>query len=1035
MNVAFAMKTLLLRSVLFVFLFFLCPITGWAQSSASYSIRHFTNDNGLPQNSIKCMEMDRNGYLWLGTEAGLVRFDGSKFRLYDRSQYPVLYSNRITRTGLMPAGNIFFMVAGDSSLYTLNAEGYPSRQPFKAHLDFFCGTSTSILSIRDARNAKDGAWQRQINLCYIRNSDNNVFFFGSNTQQEGFLCFNKDKLAYVSKGKMQWVDSIPDCNIHIMAPCGRLQDRFYYLDEHYRLKGISSTREKSIVKVEGDVPDTTGLLPADYSLFQQEDGLYLHQGRRIYRLHPKDDHTLHSTHMLTVGDIADIISYRNFPGPGFQAVGSATQGLFLFRTHTFKAYRLEGKGRNGFYAQVPFGRSGVLTSLGIITPERQKRDTVFHNFKPQSILKDSKGQYWLNQQARYLVTLDSQLKLVKRRDFGNISITCIRETADGRIWLSNNQRKLGWLQGDYIHWLPIDPVGEGKSITSFLPVSDKVFWAGGANNLFRLDVSTGVRTPFPQFDSVDVSVIQQDSDGHLWIGTYGNGFYLYRDKKFIKLPEDEQGYLRIAHCFVEDKQGYLWIGTNNGLFRFLKKDLTQYIPGKSLAPYYQYFSKENGFYTNEFNGNCHPNFAVLDDGRISLPSMDGIVQFHPDSIRNILPDNAIFVDEVIADGEILSAARPELAPSFKRIEFHISSPYFGELNNQHIEYHIAGLNDAWYPVGKDNNIVLNTLAYGNYQLQLRKRAGFGSAKYLTTAFDFTVRPFFYQTWYFKLLLLLAVLLLGYVFMHVRYAWLVRQRDRLELEVQERTRDLVYSNRLKEKLTFIIAHDLQSPLHFMSLLSGKLDKLMLRNGNQEASGISRELKNTSEQIYLFVEEFHLWASTFSEHFHLSKMPFPLTELVRELQLFFKEMLSARNNVLDVHIEGGTRLITDRPMLKVILRNLIDNANKHTENGRIGILLLETEGRASIAVSDTGEGMSEHNLRRIQARIEQGTGSAAIEKSHRLGYQIILDFAGRLGATVQVTSTQGKGTTVVIGGLNVERTAEPIGKPHGSYSEMP
>lgn len=1018
------MKTLLLRSVFFLLFSLLCTVAGSAQQGSSYSVRHFTNDNGLPQNSIKCMEMDRNGYLWLGTEAGLVRFDGSRFRLYDRIQYPILYSNRIIRIGLLKSGDIFFQPAGDSTLYTIDAKGHPVRQSFKTHLNFFCGTSTNLLWVKDP---KDAEWRRKIAPCYLPESDNSVFFYGANGGQEGFLCFNKRSLAYIRDGRIQWTDSISDCNIHIMAPCGATQQHFYYLDKNYVLKSISASREKSTVTLEGDINTSTdtGLVPADYSLFEQEDNLYLHRGSRIYSLHPKGAGTLYCRSLLTVGDIADIISYRNFPGLGFQAVGSATQGLFLFRAHSFKAYRLEGKGRNGFYAQVPFGRWGVLTSLGIITPERRQRDTLFHNFKPQNILKDSKGRYWLNQQARYIVTLDSQLKLVKRRDFGSISVTCMRETRDGRIWISTNQRKLGWLQGDFMHWLPMDPVDGSKSITTFLPVDDKTFWIGGANNLFRLDITTGVRTPFPQFDSIDISAIQQDREGYIWIGTYGYGFFLYRDGQFIHLPEDEQGHLRIAHSFIEDKLGYLWIATNNGLFRFLKKDLTGYIPGKNLRPYYQYFTKEDGFYTNEFNGNCNPNYAVLSDGRFSLPTMDGIVQFYPDSVRNILPDNDIFVDEVIADGRTLSTDDIALSPYFKRIEFRISSPYFGEQNNQHIEYHVEGLNDAWYPVGKDNNILLNTLSYGNYKLQLRKRAGFGDTKYHTTTLAFTVRPFLYQTWYFKVGVLLTLILLGYVFMQARYAWLVRQRDRLELEVQERTKDLVYSNRLKDKLTFIIAHDLQSPLHFLALLSNKLHKLLSGDQGGQASDISRELKNTSEQVYLFVEEFHLWASTFSENFHLSKTAFPPGALVQELQLFFKEMLRARGNTLEVLVGSNALLATDRPMLKVILRNLIDNANKHTENGSISIVFGERGGKGCINLSDTGEGMSEQSLRRIQARIEQGAG-AAIEKNHRLGYQIILDFAGRLGATVQVTSAPGKGTTVVIGNLDLVPIAEPVDK---------
>src|SRR4051812_41845607 len=77
-----------------------------AQSHTFYQ-QHFNDENGLVQNSIKGIEIDKKGYLWLGTEMGLVRYDGTNFRLYDKTNSPELKTDRIINLGLLKNGNLF----------------------------------------------------------------------------------------------------------------------------------------------------------------------------------------------------------------------------------------------------------------------------------------------------------------------------------------------------------------------------------------------------------------------------------------------------------------------------------------------------------------------------------------------------------------------------------------------------------------------------------------------------------------------------------------------------------------------------------------------------------------------------------------------------------------------------------------------------------------------------------------------------------------------------------------------------------------
>src|SRR4051812_45109808 len=97
----------------YIFTFFvIISCTNLKAQLPSYYIQHFNDENGLVQNSIKGIEIDKEGYLWLGTEMGLVRYDGSNFRLYNKTNSPMLKTNRILNIGESKDGKMFVEFEG-----------------------------------------------------------------------------------------------------------------------------------------------------------------------------------------------------------------------------------------------------------------------------------------------------------------------------------------------------------------------------------------------------------------------------------------------------------------------------------------------------------------------------------------------------------------------------------------------------------------------------------------------------------------------------------------------------------------------------------------------------------------------------------------------------------------------------------------------------------------------------------------------------------------------------------------------------------
>lgn len=991
------------RKILLILSALLITLHALAQSS-TYNVTHYTNENGLPQNSIKGLEIDKNGFMWLITESGLLRFDGQKFKLYDRNHFPVMASNRLP----------YIKLTKDSLIYFIdehrNAYSFDKQQKIVRLQPRRKDKKTGGISDTDFLDpiAKMDFENKYNVLGEIKGTD------------ESFFLSSPKEVFYLSGEKILWKRHLTDNNNHVLKAAGYLNKKIYYLDKQFKIKSIDRNGIIKKVFLKGINPNLriTNLYPYNYCFFQQAEELYLLLGRGIYQLRESGEQELTCNLVLEV-DVPGIYIYRNYPSLNLQVIGSWTHGLYLYRRKQFKALR-HTNGFGNFYPQAIYQDSGVLTTRGIVYPSSSKFNYPFDISETyRGLLRDSRGHYWINRGEKregepyYVSVLDEHLKIVK--NFPTQSeVNCFRETSDGAIWVSAHLGdRLGKCSGNSIKWL--SKIWPRQSILTFLPENNEEFWIGGIHTFIKLNVRTGKEQHYKSLEQFTIETLYLDADKILWIGTTGNGFFALKQNKIYELPLDIKNNLSNVHAFMEDKSGFMWMSTNNGLFRCKKEDLKNFIDHKATAVYYQYFSKDSGFNTNEFNGSCTPAAVVLGNGKFSFPSMDGLVQFYPDSIRELLPKSKIFVDKLLVDGKEKDfSTRLTLEPSFKHLEIEVAAPFMGNSANQQIEYNVKGLDRNWYPLKNDNVVTLNNLPYGKYSLQFRKQGGFGSNNIITTALPFTVLPFFYQTWYFRLAILALALVIVFILVKVRYANLMKRNKALEQEVSQRTLHLQSANHLKEKILMMVGHDLQSPLHFLGYLSEtNYDALMSRQ-HKKAGLISQEMKNTTKKIYAFVDEFNLWARVQDEQFNLKKTTFPLTPFVSELQLFFKEILQLNQNALEYTTEGEYELHTNRELLKAVLRNLIDNANKHTHNGSIHIHCNVDDDTCLIRVSDTGKGMSPEVLKKINDLLKR-SATINFDSGSRLGYQFIIDFAARLNAHITITSEENKGTSVLISGI--------------------
>jgi len=326
--------------------------------------------------------------------------------------------------------------------------------------------------------------------------------------------------------------------------------------------------------------------------------------------------------------------------------------------------------------------------------------------------------------------------------------------------------------------------------------------------------------------------------------------------------------------------------------------------------------------------------------------------------------------------------------------------------------------------------MLSRLSSGKHILTIRKRIGFGAGNFAYKQVSMIIQKKWHEQLGYRILM--ALFLMGTIFAlsELRLRFIRKQNKALELQVSKRTaelnqalqqlkitideletsqKDLRKTNELKDRLSSILAHDLKSSIRFTSTLSSHLyKKLIARDYSAELAEIASELSKTTKGTYEFIEEFLLWISSQKGGYKINSELLNIENFFKELQSFFDEVVKLNENEIYFSVEKDGEINTDRQILKIIVRNLIDNANKYTNNGKVYVTGRRQDGKYIIVVRDTGKGIPANKLEKLMRTDEYDSSTT----SRGLGYQIIMDLKHLINVTIDIESEIGKGTTVSV-----------------------
>lgn len=1000
-------------------------------------INNYTSKNGMPQNSVKSMLMDKNRFLWMATEAGLVRYDGYDFDVYNPSNTSGFSNERLSSIKTLVNGDILVEDVDGNIVSIKNNElksvhkiqkprlsGYWMRGGFP---DVKFVINADMQNIQGIKSNFDNIY----NWYHVIPADTDMFIITGS---------NEAKLYSTKKGQI--IENI-NTNGFAFTSSFKLDGFIYIIDSigNYRIFNESKksfTNPKTIELNRRKIKHEKLIwnFEMNQCFLILENELYRFENNSLGELE-----LIPITNQIPLNCLVSEIIYDKKSKSYF--VGTTTKGLYVFRKKSIKAVlstNTEDVHSNCFYSQVPLDGNRIYAGNGL-----EIQDGIA--FVSEHDLGVGQGEFYFSTKYKDKIYY-SIAGILRYYDLKTKSKKVLSHSQRGYFstYISGDSIYIASTLG--IHYIKDDSLyllaktgltGFDQRITTIIQGPQNKLWMASCAGLITYDTKTKEIAFVPEMKDKCVRSIEKIEDLYLF-GTYGQGYLVYYNGKFTQFPYDPQGKVEKTHSFHLDKNGLVWMSTNTGLLNTPLEDIKIHLKDSTSIPYYYYYDNQDGILNTEFNGGCQPNHVDLADGHISYPTMEGLVMLIPEQATRDIPNESIFIDEIQINGELsLDKTKIHLLSKSDEVVIHISSPYWGNMKNLQLEYRIKGIQENWKPTeGGGRWIDFANFPHGKYLLEIRNMVSADPDKAIALKIPIEIEPEFYESWGFLVGGIFSGLIVLFGLFKLNSARIIRQNEILEDQVSERTYELETSNqslnvavknlqdkeyklresiRIKDKLISIISHDIITPIKFLSIVSN----VSSRNSENKTVDPKESEENmkyigaAAEKIYNNAANILNWIKLQNELIRIAPENIGLYDFVDEViapldSVIDKDSIQMINDVSEEEI-----IFSDPNILKIILQNILSNAVKYTKTGTIRVMSKTDEsGGITITVKDTGMGMPEKIMDKIST-IKKQTLKGEFDADdpdtgNQLGYFIIFDFARLIDGDVEIESELGKGTIV-------------------------
>lgn len=1062
------MKTMNKKYIIYMLLLIILLITTnivYVSAYNNINFKNITSEDGLSQGTVETIIQDDQGYIWLGTNDGLCRYNGYEFKIYkhDEELENSITNNYIVDIKQDNSGKIWGGTANglskiDTKTDLITNYNMNDEEKSLSHYnigdilitksgDVLVGTSDGLNIYNEKKDEfyrifnKDSDLSSQFIRSLAEDENQNIWVATNNGIDKIDIKNNKNIISFkTGHGKFD----ISENDIYVV----RYDPKGYIwagaLKEGLNRIDINTNEVKQYKNDDRDEKSLPGNHVKDI-LRDSSGNLWVGTDNGLAKYNEQTENF--ATYKNKIYDKTSLVNDEVFSiqedESGLIWVGTYA-GISMFDPNTnIEHYKKDPFDENSISDNPIHGiyedKDGLLwvgtNSKGVNVINRK-------NYNVKHLNKTSKDYSISDDNINDIVGIDNKIFIATKnglnevdKDFKTINIY---NTEDG---ICNN------------------------NITALFADSKKNVWIGTANGISVLNTNTNEIIDITDIltnhniEDQYIKVIYEDSKGNYWVGCFIDGGLVkidpnkrtienYRNKKEDKTSISSNNIRSI----VEDKNGNLYIGTSYGLNKLNESNNTfeRYSEKDGLSNNTVYgllvddnnnlwastnlgiskldtntmtfetFNIIDGFQGNEFNGRA---YYKNKSGELFFGGINGLNIFRPNDINRSRYVPTVIFDEFKVNGKVYKDINnQEFKYNENTINISVFISNYKNTKNIQYMYKLEDVSDSW-DISRSNNINYSDLAPGTYTLKIKARSYSGKVSD-ESAVKFIIKP---PIWKSKAAILIYLIIITIVIYRTINS--VKRLDNLvKNKTLQLTKEMEKNDKLLKKVIELekrknnyfvnLSHELRTPLNVISSteqLVTELNKSKDGIGKSKLNGCMQVVRRNTKRLLNLINNIIDTAKIESGSYQLNIREHDIVYIVEEATLSLKDYIERKGIELIIDPEMEEKIIKcDEHEIERCIVNLVSNAAKFTpEGGTIEVTIEDLDEKVKIIVKDTGIGIDKKYHDSIFNRFNQVIDQGAESKGGSgLGLTITKQIIDMHGGQISVESELGKGCKFII-----------------------
>ena len=1062
------MKTMNKKYIIYMLLLIILLITTnivYVSAYNNINFKNITSEDGLSQGTVETIIQDDQGYIWLGINDGLCRYNGYEFKIYkhDEELENSITNNYIVDIKQDNSGNIWVGTANglskiDTKTDLITNYNMNDEEKSLSHYnigdilitksgDVLVGTSDGLNIYNEKKDEfyrifnKDSDLSSQFIRSLAEDENQNIWVATNNGIDKIDIKNNKNIISFkTGHGKFD----ISENDIYVV----RYDPKGYIwagaLKEGLNRIDINTNEVKQYKNDDRDEKSLPGNHVKDI-LRDSSGNLWVGTDNGLAKYNEQTENF--ATYKNKIYDKTSLVNDEVFSiqedESGLIWVGTYA-GISMFDPNTniehykkdpFDENSISDNSIHGIYED----KDGLLwvgtNSKGVNVINRK-------NYNVKHLNKTSKDYPISDDNINDIVGIDNKIFIATKNGLNEVDKDLktinIYNTEDG---ICNN------------------------NITALFADSKKNVWIGTANGISVLNTNTNEIIDITDIltnhniEDQYIKVIYEDSKGNYWVGCFIDGGLVkidpnkrtienYRNKKEDKTSISSNNIRSI----VEDKNGNLYIGTSYGLNKLNESNNTfeRYSEKDGLSNNTVYgllvddnnnlwastnlgiskldtntmtfetFNIIDGFQGNEFNGRA---YYKNKSGELFFGGINGLNIFRPNDINRSRYVPTVIFDEFKVNGKVYKDINnQEFKYNENTINISVFISNYKNTKNIQYMYKLEGVSDSW-DISRSNNINYSDLAPGTYTLKIKARSYSGKVSD-ESAVKFIIKP---PIWKSKAAILIYLIIITIVIYRTINS--VKRLDNLvKNKTLQLTKEMEKNDKLLKKVIELekrknnyfvnLSHELRTPLNVISSteqLVTELNKSKDGIGKSKLNGCMQVVRRNTKRLLNLINNIIDTAKIESGSYQLNIREHDIVYIVEEATLSLKDYIERKGIELIIDPEMEEKIIKcDEHEIERCIVNLVSNAAKFTpEGGTIEVTIEDLDEKVKIIVKDTGIGIDKKYHDSIFNRFNQVIDQGAESKGGSgLGLTITKQIIDMHGGQISVESELGKGCKFII-----------------------